>query len=141
AVADHFRIGTVTHDEGELAALAPLSPGGGWYIDGDPVAGQELLLSTVLRIVATAPVTNIAIETFDPKMSAVLGPLAPLRNINGAAFPPSQTQSDAFTARVEAVIARASLNAERVVSGGARSLTELWRTQSSAEGALSVVTV
>ncbi len=140
-VSDHFRVGGVLHGGQEFPALAPLAPGAGWYIEGDAAAGQALLFSTVLRIVATAPVTNLAIETFDPKMSAALGPLAPLRNIHGGAFPPPQTQSDAFSRRVEAITAQASLNAERVVSGGARSLTELWRGQSSPEGTLNVIAV
>lgn len=141
APADYSRFGAVAIDGGEVAAIAPLGPGAGWFISGDEDPAQELQLATVLRLVAQSPVANIAIDVFDPRMSARLGALAPLRAMSDSVFPPPQTQGDLFGRRLEDIVAAAATNAERVVGGGARSLTGLWRSHDTHEGTLNVVVV
>ncbi|MBX3087332.1 MAG: hypothetical protein KF742_02485 [Cryobacterium sp.] len=141
SVSDHYRVGRIDNDELKHAAIVPLAPGAGWHLHGRTRPGQELVLATILRILVSAPLSNLHIHAFDPRMSATLGPLAPIRNINPASFSLPTTQADDFAQHLDAIVDGASLNAERVVSGGAHSLTELWRNQDSPEGILNVVAV
>lgn len=141
APADYLRVGEVHVGDRALAALAPLAPGDGWYITGDDTVGRRLLYQTVLRLTAQAPLPHLAIESYDPRTTATLAPLAPLRALHGPAFPAPAVEAGDFVRRLDSTAPRASLNAESVVSGGARSLTELWRLHPTPEGTLTIVTV
>ena len=149
APADLVRLGTIQvgapqpagHERAGIPALAPLGPGEGWIITGHPADGRELLFQTVLRLVAQSPLPNIVVESFDPRTSAALAPLAPLRSLQATSVPGAAVDADSFVRRLKTVAGGSSLNAEQVVSGGARSLTELWRAQRSPEGTLTIVTV
>jgi DNA segregation ATPase FtsK/SpoIIIE, S-DNA-T family len=129
----------VRADGETIVALAPLAPGAGWYLSGHSEVSKNLIQSAVLRLVAQSPISNLAIDVFDPKMSARLAGLAPLRNMNDRVFPPPHSQADSFARRVEQIVANSASNAERVVASGARSLTELWRSDDTYEGTLTIV--
>lgn len=139
--ADYIRVGTIAVQGGSVPAVLRLAPGDGWLIHGDEPSGRRLLFQTALRVVAQSPLPHLVIETFDPRASAELAPLAPLRTLHGASFPSPTADADTFVRRLEDVIARASLTAERVVSAGARSLGELWQARATPEGTLTLVVV
>jgi hypothetical protein len=137
--ADFARFGTVTIGEASVPAILPLQPGRGWYLAGDAGPAQGLLLQTALRLVGQSPAPNIVVEAFDPKATAALAPLAALRSLNGSAFAGATADAEDFDRRLDGVLDRAVRNAELAVTGGARSLTDLWRSGQSPEGVLTVV--
>lgn len=140
--ADYVRFGTAHVPRGEVPALTALQPARGWYVSGDPGEGLDLVFQAVLRLALQSPTQNLAIEVFDPRSTARMAPLAPLREINPAAFPSPAADGDAFLRRLDSLIeSRVASNAEGVIAAGARSLTELWRNEQIPEGVLSVVVV
>ncbi len=124
-----------------IPALLPMADVGGWLIRGDAEQSRAVLLNVVARVIAHTPPKHLALHVFDPLVRGSLGVLAPLRSVEGSAFPPPAQVAGDFTDRLSTVIASAARNAEAVVSGGYRSFMNLWRERAVPEGVVNVVVV
>lgn len=122
-------------------ALMPLTCSVHWRVEGSTRQAQELVVSTLARLVAQVPLPHLRLLVFDPRVTGVLGGLAPLRDASGAAFPPPSSDPDAFADAVRAAMTQAVSNAERIAVAGARDLIDLWDDEGEASGVLTVVVV
>lgn len=138
------RIGGLAVPSGSAAtipALHPLRIGGGWIVEGDGDAAGELVLGALVRLVAQSSPGRLRIHAYDPLTSGRLAPLAGLRAVDPAMFPPPVTRSSAMVERIHETVRAAAQNVERVAAGGARDFVELWEQSGGTEGTLSVMVV
>lgn len=158
-VAGYVRVGAITADSARyaysadagdaadldcgspIAALAALAGRPGWHLSGEPRAVDDLLLGTVCRLVAQVPAQHLSVVVFDPQFRGVLGPLAGLRRVHGAAYPPPTTDAAGFAQGLGQVLRTATDNTEQVTSHGAQSLTDRWTHSGISAGTLQVVVV
>lgn len=124
-----------------IPALHPLRIGGGWVLEGDGDAVGDLVLGALVRLAAQSSPGRLRIHAYDPLTSGRLAPLAGLRAVDPAMFPPPLTQAAAMVDRIHEAVRSAALNAERVAAAGARDFVELWEESDGTEGTLSVLVV
>ncbi len=116
---------------------------GGWLVRGDAEQSQAVLLNVVARVIAHTPPKHLALHVFDPLVRGSLGVLAPLRSVEGSAFPRRHRLLATSPIGSSTVICSAA-HAEAECSGLRRLLVfrmTLWREQAVPEGVVNVVVV
>lgn len=136
-----IRFGELSLGETVVPALAPLLNAPGWYLSGDRVTSEELLLSVLTRLAAMVPVRHLKVEVFDPRLRGIMGRFSALRNAFGTNFPPPTSDAAVFTSRVAQLMEAAGANVELAMASGSRTLTELWAGAGVPEGQLNLCVV
>lgn len=124
-----------------IPAVAPLLNTSGWYLRGDRETSENLVLTTLVRLVALVPLRHLSIEVFDPRLRGVMGRLGALRNSVGSNFPSACSDPQAFAARLAVVMDSAARNVELAMSAGTSTLTEMWADQGVPDGKLNLLVV
>lgn len=133
-----MKFGDINVQGQTVAALAPFACMRNWLISGDKNISQELIFNSLIRIASIVPLKHLRILVFDPRISAGLGALAPLRAINGTTFPQAFSDEDSFAEALEHAMQSAARNAERMSIQGKKTLLDLWASSSVPEGELVI---
>lgn len=140
-VASLMRFGEIDLDGGSVPALAPLLNEAGWYLTGERMVSEELVVSVLTRILAMVPVRHLKVEVFDPRLRGIVGRFTNLRNAFGSNFPQPASDPAAFVTRVANMMESAGANVELAMASGAATLTDLWAQGGVPEGQLNLCVV
>ena len=137
-LSPYMRIGSLEVNDNSVPALVPFLGKKNWWVDGPARQSREMILSVLARVAASVPLKHLRILVFDPRITASLGALSPLRAINGDTFPQAFSNPETFADELEKAMQTTARNAEVMAVQGAQNLLDLWENSSVPEGKIIV---
>ena len=137
-LSPYMRMGSLEVNSNSVPALVPFLGKRNWWVDGPARQSREMILSVLARVAASVPLKHLRILVFDPRITASLGALSPLRAINGDTFPQAFSNPETFADELEKAMQTTARNAEVMAVQGAQSLLDLWENSSVPEGKIIV---
>lgn len=137
-LSPYMRMGALEVSGNSVPALVPFLGKRNWWVDGPARQSREMILSVLARVAASVPLKHLRILVFDPRITASLGALSPLRAINGDTFPQAFSNPETFADELEKAMQTTARNAEVMAVQGAQSLLDLWENSSVPEGKIIV---
>lgn len=137
-LSPYMRIGSLEVNDNSVPALVPFLGKKNWWVDGPAQQSREMILAILARVAASVPLKHLRILVFDPRITASLGALSPLRAINGDTFPQAFSNPETFADELEKAMQATARNAEVMAVQGAQNLLDLWENSSVPEGKIVV---